>query len=279
MGIEDFHYKVPWRTRGGYPGHHRGSCTGSGFEFRGHASLLDAPDPRRIDVQASLRHPFEEIVMRVYTQRSAIPVYLVADLSASMGFKGSSCKLDVLSDFSTSLGYSAYRTGDSFAFIGCDSVVRSDYFQPLTRTKMAGHRLSARLRDFVPRSPTAKGILEAPALMGKSRGLVFLCSDFHFSLELTGQMLAALAYHSVVPVVLWDTIEMTVPATGIATFREAETGRRRTVWLRSSFRQRVRRTFAERRQNLVDYFLRFGLTPLFILDRFDAGEVTRYFYE
>lgn len=279
MGVEEFHYQVPWRARGSHPGHHRGTSAGGGYEFRGHASLLDAPDPRRIDVQASLRHPFEEIVMRVYTQRSAIPVYLIADLSASMSFEGYSRKLDVLSEFSASLGYSAYRTGDPFAFIGCDNTVRTDFLQPLTRTKMAGHRIGTRLRDFVPDAPSSRGMLEAPDHIGKSRSLVFLCSDFHFSLALTEQILTALAYHTVVPVVLWDTMELTVPATGIATFREAETGRRRTVWLRSSYRQRIGKAFAERRQNLVDLFLTFGLTPLFMLDRFDAGEMTRYFYE
>jgi len=279
MGVEEFHYQVPWRTRASHPGHHRGTSAGGGFEFRGHASLLDAPDPRRVDVQASMRHPFEEIVMRIYTQRSAIPVYLIADLSASMGFEGYSRKLDVLSDFSASLVYSAYRTGDPFAFIGCDSVVRRDYFQPLSRSKTAGHHISVRLRDLIPDACNARGMLEAPALIGKSRSLVFLCSDFHFSRELTGQILTALAYHSVVPIVLWDSMEITVPATGIAACREEETGRRRTVWLRASYRQRVRKAFAERRQNLVDYFLAFGLTPLFILDRFDAGEVTRYFYQ
>lgn len=278
MGVEEFHYQVPWRSRTSHPGHHHGTSAGGGFEFRGHASLLDAPDPRRVDVQASMRRPLEEIVMRIYTQRSAIPVYLIADLSASMGFEGYSRKLDVLADFSASLGYSAYRTGDPFAFIGCDSAVRTDYFLALSRSKMAGHQISARLCDFVPDASNARGMLEAPALIGKSRGLIFVCSDFHFPLQLTGQILAALAYHSVVPVVLWDSMEITVPATGIAACREEETGRRRTVWLRASYRQRVRKAFAERRQNLVDYFLAFGLTPLFILDRFDTGEVTRYFY-
>jgi hypothetical protein len=279
MSVEEFHYRVPWRTRGSHPGHHRGSSAGGGYEFRGHASLLDAPDPRRVDVQASLRHPFEEIVMRVYTQRSAIPVYLIADLSASIGFEGYSRKLDVLADFSAALGYSAYRTGDPFAFIGCDNAVRTDFFQPLTRTKTAGHRISARLRDFIPDASSSRGMLEAPGLMGRARSLVFLCSDFHFPLALTEQILTALAYHTVVPVVLWDTVELTVPATGIATFREAETGRRRTLWLRASYRQRIHRAYTERRRNLVDFFLTFGLTPLFLLDKFDAGEMTRYFYE
>ena len=217
--------------------------------------------------------------MRVYTQRSAVPVYLIADLSASMGFAGYSRKLDVLADFTVSLGYSAYRTGDPFAFIGCDTGVRADFFQPLTRAKMAAQRLAVRLRDLLPRAPSARGMLETSTLIGRTRSLVFVCSDFHFPLALTGQILTSLAHHRVVPIVLWDSIELTVPATGIATVQDGETGGRRTLLLRTSYRQRVREAFAERRQRLVDYFLSYGLTPLFILDRFDAGDVTRYFYE
>jgi hypothetical protein len=279
MSVEEFHYRVPWRTRASHPGRHQGTCTGAGFEFQGHASLLDAPDPRRIDVQASMRHPFGEIVMRVYTQRSAVPVYLIADLSASMGFEGYSRKLDVLADFSVSLGYSTYRTGDPFAFIGCDTGVRADFFQPLTHAKMAAQRLAVRLRKFLPQASCAGGMLETPTLIGRTRSLIFLCSDFHFPLAMTGQILTKLAYHRVVPIVLWDSIELTVPATGIATVQDRETGRHRTLLLRRWYRQRVRKAFAERRHLLVDYFLTFGLTPLFILDRFDAGDVTRYFYE
>jgi uncharacterized protein (DUF58 family) len=279
MGVAEFHYRVPWQIRSSRPGHHRGAGAGGGFEFRGHATLLGAPDPRRFDIQASLRDPFEQLVMRVYTQRSAIPVYLIADLSASMGFAGCSRKLDVLADFAVSLGYSAYRTGDPFGFMGCDSRVRADFLQPLTRAKAAGEEVSTRLRDFVPTASDARGMLEAPGHMSQSRSLVFLCSDFHFSLDLLSQILAGLARHKVVPVVLWDSVEIGLPASGIAVLRDAELGRQRTVLLRPALRERIHRAFAERRQRLVDCFLASGTTPLFLRDRFDAGEVTRYFCE
>ena len=279
MGVAEFHYRVPWRTRTSHPGHHRSASAGGGFEFRGHATLLGAPDPRRFDIQASLRDPFEQIVMRVYTQRSAVPVYLIADLSASMGFTGCSRKLDVLADFAVSLGYSAYRTGDPFAVIGCDSRVRADLLQPLTRAKAAGQDVSVRLRDFVPTASSSRGMLEAPGYMSQSRSLVFLCSDFHFSMDLLGQILARLARHKVVPVVLWDSVEIGVPASGIAAARDAELGRHRTLLLRPVLRERIYGAFAERRRQLVGCFLACGATPLFMRDRFDAAEVTRYFYE
>ena len=47
-----------------FPAHHRSTRGDSGFEFRGHAPLLDAPDPRRLDLHASLRDPFGDWIVR-----------------------------------------------------------------------------------------------------------------------------------------------------------------------------------------------------------------------
>ena len=86
--VRELHYRVGAPVLGHFPGHHRSTRGDSGFEFRGHAALLDAPDPRRLDLHASLRDPFGDWRVRVYSQRKAIPVVVVADLSASMGFAG-----------------------------------------------------------------------------------------------------------------------------------------------------------------------------------------------
>ncbi len=279
MQVEEFHYRLPWRARGAHPGHHRGTRAGGGVEFRGHAPLLAAPDPRRVDLRASLRDPFGQLLVRRYTQRSASPVYAVADLSASMGFRGRSRKLDVLAEFTASLGYSAYRTGDPFAFIGCDTAIHPDFVLPLSRAKAAGPALGARLREFTPTGQHARGLLQAPTLLARQRGLVFLLSDFHFPLALLEAVLAAMAHHAVVPVVLWDSVEIEPAAFGIASVCDPETGRRRTLLLREATRASIRRAFARRRHQLVDCFLRNGLEPLFMADRFTATGVTRYFYE
>src|SRR5574341_1204843 len=116
--IQEFHYRVSWHAATHRPGHHRGARAGAGFEFIGHAPLLAARDPRRLDVRASLADPFGEWKVRQFRQRATVPVWLVADLSASMGFQGRRRKLDVLADFTASLGYSAWRTGDPFGFLG-----------------------------------------------------------------------------------------------------------------------------------------------------------------
>jgi len=108
MAIREVHYRVGGPVRGHFPGHHRSTRGESGFEFRGHAPLLDAPDPRRLDLHASLRDPFGQWRVRVYRQRMSVPVAVVADLSASMGFAASPPKLHVLADFGTLVFYNIH---------------------------------------------------------------------------------------------------------------------------------------------------------------------------
>ncbi|TAN51142.1 MAG: hypothetical protein EPN21_07340 [Methylococcaceae bacterium] len=47
-------YRVPWRYGGFRPGIHASRHAGSGQLFQRLAGLLDYPDPRRLDLRASL---------------------------------------------------------------------------------------------------------------------------------------------------------------------------------------------------------------------------------
>lgn len=278
MGIEAFHYRLPTRTRSADPGSHPGTQRGGGIEFRGHASLLSAPDPRRFDAAASLRDPLGQLMVRVYTQRGAVPVRVLADVSASMTFTGRSRKMDMLADFVESLAFSVFRSGDPLAFTACDSEVREDLFLPLTRSRAAGALLTGKLRELTPTGSDSGGLLKAVDEMPARRSLVFLVSDFHFSVSMLARLLAGLALHSVVPVILWDSAEGQAPRRGIARLFDPETGARRTLLLRGSLARRLRKSLAERAHALSECCSRFGVTPLFIEDRFEADAVTRYFY-
>ena len=83
---EIFNYHINWKSRGQHPGQHKSDQRGMGIEFAGHASLLDYPDPRRIDIRQTIRDPMEQIHVRIFNQRSATPVIIANDLSASMNF-------------------------------------------------------------------------------------------------------------------------------------------------------------------------------------------------
>jgi len=275
----EFHYRVAAPALGYFPGHHRSTRGDSGFEFRGHANLLDAPDPRRLDLHASLRDPFGQWIVRVYSQRKSIPVVLVADLSASMGFEGARRKLDVLADFTESLAWSAWRTGDSFGFIGCDDTVRTDFHLPQSRNRAAGGLLAERLRGLQPNGASAHGLAGAHRHLGRQRALVFLVSDFHLPAAELAAVLAGFANHDVVPVVLWDPSEFTLSAArGLAAVTDPESGRERFVWWRPALRERWAARADARRAELLQVFRAQRLAPLFVEGGFDAEAVTRHFH-
>jgi hypothetical protein len=278
--MDEFRYKIAWRARSHLPGAHRSTQQGSGFEFVGHKTLIDGADPRRLDIRASIRDPFEQWQARVFSQRSAIPVVVITDLSASMTFQGKQDKWDNVCDFTRTAAWSATRNGDLFSFIACDDQVREDLFLPATLRKSAVLDLQDRLAQLrpAPRSG-AKGLLEAHRWLPQRRSLIFLVSDFHLPLEMTENLLDSLRAHDVIPVVLWDPIERQVPqGRGLLRLQDSETGRHRLIWLRPSVRDRWEQELLEHQQALSRLFALHGRPPLMIESAFNADEITHYFH-
>lgn len=277
--IREFHYRFSWRAGGHRPGAHRGLTAGPGHEFISHAPLLSARDPRRLDVRASLTDPLGQWKVRVFRQRAAVPVWLVADVSASMGYMGHRRKLDVLADFAASLGYSAWRTGDAFGCLACDAALRTELGFPATRQRGAGAELAQRLRSLRPEGKSAEGLLEAPRHVSRERALVFLVSDFHFPLEFTRKLAAGFRRHDLVPVVLWDPEEYRhLPAFGLVRLSDPETGAVRTLLMRRGLREGIARAFAARRAALDEIFRETGRPPLYMEHGFHPDRVTDYFH-
>ncbi|HEU4460089.1 MAG TPA: DUF58 domain-containing protein [Methylibium sp.] len=265
---------------GHVPGAHRSRRGDSGLEFRGHVALADAGDLRRIDLHASVRDPLGlhsgNWQVKVFSERKAVSVVVVADLSASMGFEGRRRRLDVLADFTAATARSAWRHGDAFGFVGCDDEVRAAWTLPPTRQRGAGEALAARLRALEP-AGGAGGLRQAAASLPVRRSLVFLVSDFHAPLDSIDASLGALAAHELVPVVLWDAEEFAPPADGIAYLVDAESGARRMVWMRPALRERWHAARVERRAALHALFDRHRLDPLELFDGYRADAVTAHF--
>ena len=80
-------YRLDRRVRGIRPGMHPGTEAGGGLEPLSHVPLLDGRDPRRLDLPASIRDPLRRWLVRRYRQRASVRVYVIADLSASLGFR------------------------------------------------------------------------------------------------------------------------------------------------------------------------------------------------
>lgn len=276
--IPEVHYRIAGLAGGGFPGHHRSRSGEGGFEFRRHASLADAPDARRLDLHASLRDPFGQWLVRINSLRQSIPVAVVADLSASMGFAGAQRRVEVLADFTQSIAWSAWRTGDSFAFVGADETLRRDWLLPATRQRGAGLALAQRLRAFEPAGRSAHGLREAAVALPQRRALVFLVSDFHLDLPELRAVLDGLSHHAVVPVMLWQPEEFEPAATrGLVQVADPETGQRRWLWWRPALRERWRAAREARHAALLQLFAQRRLAPLRIDGAYDADAVTRHF--
>lgn len=273
-------YRVRWKPGGVLPGLHRGSHAGVGHELRSVVPLDDYPDPRRLDLRASLRDPLQRLWVRDSKQSAALKVYALADVSASMSFRGRQDKFTLLRQIVMNLAQSAWRSGDRFGMYAADEVVRKELSLPARVNKGAADWLDRRMQGLPMHGRSARGLLHAVPLLPARRALVFLISDFFWPDEDTRAVLQALAHHDVVPIVLWDRAEVEeVPRHGIARLRDLETGRERFVWLRPGLHDRLRAAYAQRRQRLEQLCQRAGRRPFFVDGAFDPRALTRYFLE
>lgn len=278
--IAEFHYRVPWRAQGAHPGHHAGAQTGGGFEFQGYAPFFQQPDSRNLDARATLADPFERLTVKSFRQRAAVPVYVLADLSASMGFAGQARKTALLAEFAAAAAWSAWRSGDPFGFFGCAEEILWDICLPLRWHKGMAQTLRERLAGFAPEAGNASGLLEAAAYLGRPRALVFLVSDFHLDETALEALLGSFVHHALVPVVLWDSGEYeNLPRWGLAELQDPETGQRRRLFLRPALREKLAARFAERREDIIRICSRHGCEPFFVVDRFDPDAMTGYFFQ
>lgn len=276
--IEEFHYTIPWRATSPHPGAHASRLQGGSEEFAGLVPFAANPNPRHLDIRASLNDPFGQLSVRSFRQSSNIPVVVIADLSASMGFSGRGDKAELLARFTASAAWSAYRHGDRFGFIGGAEALDEDLFIPPRLHKGGLPELYERLRDYPRSGRDMTGLLAAAERLGKQRTLVFLVSDCHFPLERLDALLATLTRHDVVPIVIWDSAEYErLPAWGLVLIEDAETGTRRRLLMRPRLREKFRDRYRQRHAALAQVFRQRGRSPFFLIDRFDADALTRYF--
>ncbi|WP_244500545.1 DUF58 domain-containing protein [Methyloceanibacter methanicus] len=185
---------------------------GAGGLFQDHDLLIRARDPRRIDLRVSLRDPFGNLYAKRFAQRSAVTLYALVDLSASMGFAGQARKVDVAADLCAALAASARRIGDSFGLIGANRRIVPDCFWPATSSRGAEAEMLTNLRGFDPTAQgdlgdSAEGLIDAAAIIAGRRKLVFVISDFFMPDQVIESVFEALSEHDVIPIVLRDPRE------------------------------------------------------------------------
>ncbi len=278
--IKEFSYHISWRSRSRRPGRHRSNQRGMGMEFRGHTTLLAYPDPRRIDVRQTIKDPLEQIYVRIFNQKSATPVFVLCDLSGSMQYGSQQRKIDIAADITQSVAQSASHNGDPVGFIGFDDTVREDWLTTLSARPHLTNEMAESLRDYQPGEVGNSALIDTVRLLPRERSLIFLVSDFHMPIAELEEALDLLLTHNIVPVVLWDTSEYKdLPDYGITNVTDPETGLKRTLFLRKSYKDKILQNFAERKKLIESIFLRFDMQPFFVENAFDADLLTDYFHQ
>lgn len=275
---EIFNYRLPATVAGVFPGAHAGQMVGMGKLFKRHAPLIASPDPRRIDLRASVLDPYRQFSVRVYQQASQLSVYLLADLSASMSFSGDQDKKTILRDCLLSIAASAEQAGDRFGFIGCADGI--DPAHVLLASKVdSGRVLQLAERLFQLRlTGRAQGLLQACRYLPPKPSLIFLLSDFYLPPAFINRLLSVFAPHTLIPLVIWDRREYdNLPPWGLLHLRDAETGKHRMVLMRPQLRRRITEAFRQRRQQLQRQLQSLGCEPLFLRNGYSAGQLEHYF--
>jgi hypothetical protein len=276
----EFHYRLPHRSGGWRPGSHPGSSLGAGQEFVSHVNLYDRPDPRRLDLRASLREVRGDWLVRVNRQRVSVPVHVIADVSSSMGFGAPASKLQVLADFVTALGHSAFRVGDSLGMLAFDAHERTDLFVPALLSRGVGEVMASMLASCAGTAGSSDGLAEAALHLAGRRGLIFLASDFHWPLDRLDSVLDLLTHSYIVPLVIWDPAEIQPPKNdGLMPLRDVESDRQSTMWLRPSMRARWQDAVERRRAELNTLFAARGIRPFYVSGEFDGEALSQYFFE
>src|SRR5690606_27783241 len=130
----------------------------------------------------SLREVRRDWLVRVNRQRVSVPVHVIVDVSASMGFGAPRSKLQVVADFVIALGHSAFRVGDALGMLAFDARERSDLFVPAVLSRGVGEVMAEMLSNCEGTAGGTEGLEEAALHLAGRQGLIFLASDFHWPL-------------------------------------------------------------------------------------------------
>ena len=275
----EFVYRIR-RADGARPGAHPGRGLGAGDEFAGHRRLFDAPDPRRLDVRASLASVPREWRVRTHRRRAAVTLRAIVDVSASMR---SGAKLDVAAALLGALGRSAFRAGDAVALEGFDAAAVGGLSRAPRLGRGAGEALVAALaaeRAGPGRAGSLDGLADCLARTVSPAALTFVVSDFHFALDALPRAVERARGSRLCPVVVWSPAETEPPpGSGWVALVDSESGRRRRTWLRASTRQAWREAVSRRRAEIERAFEREGLAPFRIEGAFDAEALSRHLLE
>lgn len=195
---------------------------GRGMAFSEVRQYVPGDDVRAIDWNVSAR--MNEPHVKLFTEERDRTVNLLVDMSAS-GLFGSmlQAKREVAAEIAALVAFSAIKNDDRVGLLIFTDKV--ELYVPPKKGKKHVLRVVREILTFEPESPrTSIGVgLDYLGKVGRRKSVAFLVSDF-LADGWERQLQIANRRHDVVPVVITDPMEETLPDVGLVTFEDVETG-------------------------------------------------------
>ena len=238
--IKKVHIKSSRTVNTMMAGQYKSVFRGSGIEFEEVREYSPGDEVKSIDwkVSARLGKPF----VKLYREERELVVMLLVDMSASGRFgTRETTKQEIAAEIASILAFSAVRNNDKVGAILFTSGVEK-YIPP----KKGATHVWRVIREIFSFEPVQKGtdIQNAVSYLGKvcrKRAVVFLISDF-LSPDYSKRLRVTSRKHELIGMLVSDPGDFTLPAAGILSVQDFETGRQ--VLLDASD-QTTRRRFFE----------------------------------
>ena len=225
---------------------------GRGMSFEDVRLYQPGDEIRFIDWNVSART--REVYIKRFVEERELTIMLMVDLSASLRF-GSKTQLkrEVSATLGALLAFSAVKNNDRFGLI-----LFSDHVERFVAPKKGRKhvlRLLAEILSWRPkgRRTDLNAPLEYLSRVGRRHSIAFLLSDFQVSHDsFVHSLRIAARRHDVVPLVIRDPMESTMPSVGLVPMEDLETGEVR--WMDTSSRG-VREEFRRRNESELKQLL------------------------
>lgn len=255
---------VTRRLDGLLHGDYRGLVPGHGSESGETRPYVAGDDVRHIDWNVSARST--ETHVRESIADRELETWLLIDRSASLDFgTASMTKAELAVSAVGAVGFLTARTGNRLGAV----VVGGDGARVVPARPGRDHLL-ALLHGLLagPPSATSAGTTELGAALRhlvvppRRRGLVVVVSDFLAADEWERPLRALTARHEVLAIEVVDPRELELPAVGMLTVVDPETGRAREVPTNRRTRERYAAAAAAQRADIAGRFRRSGVSHL-----------------
>jgi uncharacterized protein (DUF58 family) len=266
--LQELEYAIQFNIRNLYPGKWRSrGGSGAGRSFEKFESLSSHPDFRRIDMMATGRNPLaKEPLVRLFKPTARTDVIMVADLSLSISCGLQESKIAQIAKLATLFGYTAFRLGDRFGFIGFDNKPLEEFYFPPSRSRTIGLEIGEDVLTFRPSAPLRRSFLNLSRHLPETKSFVLLVSDFYFERGALMRILDSLSRHSILPIVLRQERERRWPPGlfGILPLKDSERELHRPVFFSRTMIRRFEKQSRENEGEIRKFFRTHGEEPIVV---------------